>query len=267
MELALWKVLVLAIVQGVAEFLPISSSGHIVILAELLADGDASQLDVSSLNIVLHLGTLASILVVYFRRVLRLLGEDRRLIGMLIAGTIPAVAIGLPIKKLASETLLENALLAGAMLIVTGLLLLWIQRQRLGERTLEDLTYIDAACIGLSQAAAILPGLSRSGSTITCGLARGLKSDAAATFSFLLAIPVIAGAGVLELKDQWEKLQDPQSVVLPPATLALGAATSFVVGVFALWWLLRWLEGGKLGLFAAWCIPLGVIVIAWQLAF
>ena len=264
MALNLWQVLLLAAVQGVAEFLPISSSGHIVVLAALLAGGDVSSFDISSLNIVLHLGTLASIVVVYWRRVLRLLGEDRRLIGLLIAGTIPAVAIGLPIKKFASDQVLENPFLAGGMLVVTGAMLLWIQRRKWGSRPLDALTYADASVIGLSQAAAILPGLSRSGSTITAALSRGLAPQAAATFSFLLAIPVIAGAGVLELKDQWELRQSGAPPLVPTSYLAAGALTAFVVGVFALWWLLRWLESGKLSLFAWWCIPLGIIVMIWQ---
>ena len=261
--------MLLAVVQGVAEFLPISSSGHIVILAELLAEGDASQFDVSSLNIVLHLGTLASILVVYWRRVMRLLGEDRRLVGLLAAGTVPAVAIGLPLKKWApevvSEFVLESPLVAGFMLLATGGLLLWIHGKRDGKRGLSELTFADAVAIGFSQAAAILPGLSRSGSTITCGLARDLRPEAAATFSFLLAIPVIAGAGLLEIKDQWELLQSGQPNAIPAAHLCCGAATSFAVGLAALWWLLKWLESGRLAWFAGWCIPAGVLVIVWRL--
>ncbi len=259
MQLALWHILILAVVQGITEFLPISSSGHLVVLSAFIASGNPEHLDVADLNVVLHLGTLASILVFYWHRIWRLLGEDRRVIRLLIVGTIPAVVIGLGI-KFACEQLIESPLLAGLMLPVTGLILLWAMRGMQGKREYAELSDWEAFLIGLSQAAAILPGLSRSGTTISAGLKLGLKPQAAATFSFLLAIPAIAGAGLLTAISLVKK----GGLTTPWHYLAIGGFVSFVVGLVALYWLISWLEKGRLRLFAWWCIPLGVAVTVWQ---
>jgi undecaprenyl-diphosphatase len=261
MQLGLWQILALAVVQGVTEFLPISSSGHLVVLASLISSGDVEHLEVSDLNIVLHIGTLFSILIFYWSRILRLLNEDRRTVGLLIVGTIPAVVIGLTI-KVAFEDILESPLLAGCLLPVTGLILLWAVRELKGERRYQDLSYRHALVIGCSQAAAILPGLSRSGTTISAGLKLGLAPRSAATFSFLLAIPAIGGAGVLEVASL---LSHGESMTTPWTHLLSGGLVAFLVGLGSLFWLINWLERGKLQLFAWWCIPLGIGVVLWQL--
>jgi undecaprenyl-diphosphatase len=252
----LWQILVLAAVQGVTEFLPISSDGHLVALAPLVYGGSQPP-DVPALVIVLHIGTLGSILVFYWRRVVRLLFEDRRLIPLLIVGTLPAVLAGVPIKMFA-ESMLESVWLAGLMLPVTGLILIYIGRRPGGERDYRELTLRDAWWIGVAQASAILPGLSRSGSTIATALGRGTTRASAATFSFLLAIPAIAGAGVLEVL---KTLLKGESVAMPMSHLAIGAGVSFGVGLVALWWLNVLLERGKLHWFAWYCIGLGLLVL------
>ena len=226
MQLALWQILVLAVAQGFTEFLPISSSGHLVVLAALMGSGDPQQLDVGDVSVVLHVGTLFSILVFYAHRIWRLLGEDRRAIPLLIVGTIPAVVVGLSI-ELTCKHLIENTLLAGVMLVVTGLVLLWAARGMSGTTLYTEMSYRQALVIGLSQAAAILPGLSRSGTTISVGLKQGLSPRSAATFSFLLAIPAIAGAGVLKTIGMATKtgLQTPWPYLL------IGGVVSFLVGL------------------------------------
>lgn len=261
MEMHLWHILVLAAVQGIAEFLPISSSGHVVIIAELLSPGGAGHFDVSEVNIVLHVGTLLSILVFYWHRVARLIFEDRRTIGLLIVGTIPAVALGVPVKLLFTG-LLESPLLSGGLLVVTGAILIWASRHQYGDGDYRGLSHLRALLIGSSQAAALLPGLSRSGATISTALRLGLSPSAAATFSFLLAIPAIAGAGTWEVLSM---LKDQEAISTPVGDLLLGAFVSFAVGLVSLWWLVRWLERGRLQWFAAWCIPVGLGAIAWQL--
>ena len=261
MSLSLWDIIVLAVVQGIAEFLPISSSGHLVIIARLLAPEGGRDLDIADLNIVLHGGTLMSILVYYWQRVWRLLGEDRRTIGLLIVGTIPAVILGLALKEYL-EAILENPLLAGSLLLVTGTVLLWAVRRPPGDGRYQQMSYWTALKIGLIQAAAILPGLSRSGLTISSGLSQGLSRQDAATFSFLLAIPVISGACVLEGFD----LASAEELHTPLIHLAIGALISFVVGLVALWWLVSWLEKGRLQYFAWWCYAVGIAVIIWQLS-
>jgi undecaprenyl-diphosphatase len=259
----LWQIVVLAVVQGITEFLPISSDGHLVLTANVL-NQTASQLDVSSVVIALHMGTLASIIVFYWHRLWALLREDRRLIPLLIIGTIPAVILGLPIKLLAEKEILENPLLAGLMLPVTGLALIWSSRRPPGKTDYRQLNWREATAIGVAQAAAILPGLSRSGSTIATALGLGLTRQSAATFSFLLAVPALAGAGVLELVKVARK-GDFQPAAAP-VDLGIGIVISFVVGLGALWVLVRMLERGRFAMFGWYCILLGVGVTVWQLS-
>lgn len=249
-----WQMTVLAFVQGLTEFLPISSSGHLVIVEDLIG----VETDIVEVNVLLHAGTLGSILVVYFRSVMRLLSEDDHVIWLLAVGTVPAIVIGLTI-QLTCKWLVETPLVAGLMLPVTGAMLLWVAR-RDGKAEYQKLSYRDAILIGLFQAFALLPGVSRSGATIVAGLLVGLKRPAAATFSFLLAIPAIL------LATAWEtlKLLREAGGGTAPAILAYGAGLSFLVGIFALWCVIHLLNRGRLHWFAWWCIPVGILVIVWQ---
>lgn len=254
------QVIVLAIVQGIAEFLPISSSGHLVALSALFGNQESSL----ELNVMLHFGTLLSILVFYRRTIFRLLAEDRRVIPLLIAGTIPAGVIGIYVKKNFAHVI-ENPLLAGFMLIVTAFLLMSLPKISPKEKEDQKKNYTElnlgqAFLIGIMQAIAILPGLSRSGSTIVAGCLVGLKRQAAATFSFLLAIPVIGGAALLEMRDIFERGSST-----PAGLLIVGMLISFAVGLVALNLLVRWVESGKLHYFVFWLLPVGFLVIIWQL--
>ncbi|MFH1301137.1 MAG: undecaprenyl-diphosphate phosphatase [Planctomycetota bacterium] len=250
------KMILLSVIQGISEFLPISSSGHLVIVESLL-EIKADQTDV---NIVLHAGTLLSILIFYHRTIFRLLSQDLRVIPLMIVGTLPVVVIGLLAKKYA-EHLLESPLLAGCMLPVTGLFLLLIPHIPQKDRSYTQITYKQALFVGLVQAIAILPGISRSGSTIVAGLFAGMSRQSAATFSFLLAIPAISGATILETAE----IISNQHISTPLSLLAVGALISAIVGLASLWLLVRWLEKGKLHYFAYWCIPLGIIIVIMQL--
>jgi undecaprenyl-diphosphatase len=260
-ELALWQIVVLAVVQGVTEFLPVSSSGHLVVVAALLSPENADKLDVADVNIALHLGTLLSIVVYYHKTIARLLTEDRRAIGLLIVATLPAVLVGLPLYVFAKQAL-SSTILAGCMLIVTGIILLWATRIRHGTERYQEMSYGKALWIGASQALAILPGLSRSGTTISTGIAARLSPRSAATFSFLMAIVAILGAGTLEAV----KIAREGTSGTHLGWLVVGALVAFVVGLAALWALIRVLDRGRLSWFAWWCIPLGIAVIAWRLA-
>jgi len=250
------EVLILAILQGVAEFLPISSSGHIVVGQELLH----METERLTVNVVLHFGTLLAILAFYRRRIWRLLTADRRVIGLVIVGTIPATAAYFVLRQ-QFDSALENPLVAGFMFPLTGIMLLWTARRQSGELTCRELGYGNAALIGVFQAFAILPGISRSGSTIVAGLGSGLRRDEAAAFSFLLAIPAIGGGAVIKLAKLLGDGYGGDRI----SDLALGATVSCAVGLISLWWLVRWLQQGRLHLFAFWVIPLGIAVIAWQL--
>ena len=147
------------------------------------------------------------------------------------------------------------------MFLVTAAMLLWSARIRSGTTLCRELSYARALGIGVFQAFAILPGISRSGATIVAGMTCGLKRDEAATFSFLLAIPAIGGAGLLELVELMGRSPESSS----PGVLAVGAAVSFAVGLAALGWLVRWLRQGRLHRFAWYLLVLGPVVIVWQL--
>lgn len=275
------RTLILAVVQGLTEFLPVSSDGHLVVVSALFESVTGHKLDeLLALEIMLHAGTLAAVLIVFRKQTVRLLTADRRVIGLLIVGTLPAAVFGLTLKKLDKVyhwDILESPLAAGLGLIVTGLVLLWGTRPRVHTSpdadatasveehglTYPELTYGQALLIGCFQAIAVLPGVSRSGLTIASSLALiGLRRSDAANFSFLLSIPAVGGAVFLQLV---EFAREGTGAQLPWGDLALGAVVSMLVGLAALRWLLLMLRGGKFRYFAYYCIPLGIAVTAWQL--
>ena len=257
--MALLQILVLGILQGITEFLPVSSSGHLVVVQALFQEFTEQEWPaVVSVNVLLHTGTLAAIIVFYWRRILLLFTEDRRVLVLLAIGAIPAVVIGLTLKRLAPH-LLESSLLAGFMFLLTGILLIWGSRHE-GTCDYRQMSYACALGIGLFQAAAILPGLSRSGWSIAGAMLLGVRRESATTFSFLLAIPTIGGATLLEMRDL---ASGGQSV--PLLLVVIGAAVAFLVGIVSLWTLVRLVERGLLGWFGCWLFPLGVAVILWQL--
>ena len=262
----------LAILQGLTEFLPVSSSGHLVLTqAALGTTGPALRLDVA-----LHLGTLGAVLVGYRRDLAQIardvLGGRLRELGLLFVGTLPAVFVGLFLRDFV-HGLFESVRATAIGLCATSVILLLGERARrrgvARERALDapdapaapgaDVGVLDALLIGSAQACAILPGISRSGSTIACGLARGLAPQAAARFSFLLAIPAILGAAVLELPDAFGA--DAEAGGMGPAALAVGALIAGVVGYAALRALLAFLGRGAFAWFAAYCAALGVSVL------
>lgn len=255
------QIIVLGAVQGVTEFLPVSSDGHLVVAGELFrltTDKPLSQPDLL-VSVILHLGTLLSILVFYWRPLARLLAEDRRVLGLLLVGSIPAAIVGLVLEEMFADWMV-NPPLTGALLMLNGLMLLQIPKCSPGTLEYTRLTYRQVLLIGLAQAAAPLPGISRSGTTILAGLALGLRRDQAATFSFLLAVPAVGGAVSLALL---KLALHPH----PPAAagpLALGVVVSFIVGCVALRLLLSWLGKGRLHYFGYWCLAIGGAVLGWE---
>jgi len=264
--MSFWEIVLLGVVQGLTEFLPVSSSGHLVVTNAILeALGGSKMSDLLEVSIVLHLGTLVSVLVFYRRELWRLLGVDRRVIPLLAVGTIPALTFGLLIKKClsngAEKFLLENPLVAGMLFPVTALALVWAARRSEGNSDYTQLSWQKSLVIGALQAVAVLPGISRSGFTIAAGLGVGLERRAAATFAFLLAIPVIAGAGLLE----GLQALNQGTTGTPPLHLAVGFTVSFAVGWIALKQFIHWVQQGHLAMFANYLVPLGVGVVVWQL--
>jgi len=254
----------LALLQGLTEFLPISSSGHLIVAESWFTHADPSVPGTwLRMNVALHVGTLLSVLVFYRKPLAELCTHRPALLGRLLVATVPAGLFGVAL-KLCCKSLLEQPLLVGLLLPLNGLLLLWAAQRKPGEKEYEELSYGEAFLIGLSQAVAVLPGISRSGATIAMGLGLGLKAQGAAAFSFLLSIPVILGAAVVELGPS---LISGGANSFAPGEgwqLLAGVSVAFVVGLLALTGLLRLLERRQLQPFAYWCLLLGASVLCWQ---
>ncbi|MEZ6057446.1 MAG: undecaprenyl-diphosphate phosphatase [Planctomycetaceae bacterium] len=249
------KTILLGLVQGIAEFLPISSSGHLAILNRLMA----TEMETVELNVALHFGTLMSILVV-FRKDWPQILRNRRICLAVIVATLPLVLVGPFVKKLV-EDVSTSPLWAGCGLLVTSVLLFLIPKVEQEQQPLETISLRSALTVGLFQVIAPLPGVSRSGTTIFGGLLSGLNRDAAARFSFLIAIPAILGAVVLKAKDMYETGGEGT----PVGPLVVGTLVAFLVGVASLKWLLKMISSRKLIFFAWYCLIVGAATILWQL--
>lgn len=255
----------LGILQGLTEFLPISSSGHLVLLPALLGWGQPSLV----FETTLHLGTLLALLVVFWRDIGRLLAawwrgirrgrlletSESRLAWWILLGTVPALVAGVLLEKRMEA--LNTPHYAGIFFLATAGLLLLAEVLGRRRRPLEELTWWDSLLIGLAQAAAILPGLSRSGATISTGMLAHLKREAAARFSFLLSLPIVAGAGLLEL---WElgRSGGGQAEAL---SLLLGFAAAALCGFAAIRFLLAYVRRRPLYPFAAYCLLIGLVAL------
>lgn len=257
----------LGIIQGVTEFLPVSSSGHLALLNALFG---FRERDILSLVVVLHAGSLLAIVTVYFRELWKFLQSGRlHLICMLITATIPAGVMGVLIHHFKwDDRYFGNMLFVGGGFLITGAVLRLTGRPKLiassesAEGTpLEKITFRQALIVGFAQMFAVAPGISRSGSTICAGVLCGIKREAAATFSFLLAIPVIGGAVLVKLLGA-AKGVDMGGMELGP--LALGFAVSAAVSFAALTLLLKIIRKGKLCYFSWYMLSLGAAVTLWQ---
>ncbi len=256
MSLDLWNVLILAAVQGLTEFLPVSSSGHLVLLEHWLGTAEGNVM----LAVVLHCGTLGSVLWVYRRELLRLARLDREGLRYLLAlavGTVPAAAVGLLLDDLV-DRLFASPLATGAALLVTAAIL-WSTRsvRRAPDRAAavwrpRSPGLGRALLIGAAQAVAITPGISRSGTTIAASLWLGLERGEAARFSFLLSVPAIGGALLLGLlKEDWAL---PGGAGTPLA----GLLVAFLFGVLAVRWTARAVRRRRFWLFSLYCLGLGL---------
>lgn len=250
----LLKVIILGIVQGVTEFLPISSSGHLVIFQHFMKINEGLTLDV-----FLHFGTLLAVIVVYWDDIIGMITlkrEYRKLTYYIILGSIPAGVIGILFEDI-FEQLFSTLTVVGVALLVTGTFL-WLS-DRIGneERNLKDMELSDSVVVGFAQAFAIIPGISRSGSTIVAGLFKGLDRRLAAKFSFLLSVPVIGGATLLKTKD----IVTAGFSGITLLELVVGTLSAAVAGYFSIKLLLKLINQEKLSIFAYYCWILGLVVI------
>ncbi|MGC2492271.1 undecaprenyl-diphosphatase UppP [Candidatus Binatus sp.] len=258
---SVFQAIALGIVQGLTEFLPVSSSGHLILVPWLLKWQEDPGL---AFDVVLHLGTLLALVVFYWREWLEmamsLVNGDRvrrRLLLLLIVASIPGAIIGVLLEKQA-ETIFRSPVLIAITLATLGLILWAADAFGSKKRRIDDLTFVDAIVIGFSQALAIIPGVSRSGATITTARFLGIERADAANFSFLMATPIIAGAGLHEAHKAFNAGVTPQ--------LGWGFGASAVFGLIAIVWLLNYVRTNTYRPFAIYRIMLAAVVVAVALA-
>jgi len=266
------QAIVLGIVQGLAEFLPISSSAHLILVPWFFGWEDPGL----AFDVALHWGTLVAVLVVFWKDWIRLIragafsildrrigdDRDRRLFWALVVSSIPAALAGKLLNEWAKDAL-RAPLLIAAMMAVMGLALGLADRYGAKRKNEGDVELPEAFGIGVAQAFALVPGVSRSGSTISVGLVFGVTREAIARFSFLMSTPIIFGAGVLEFPGMLREMRAGTSPVGVPALLA-GLVASAVVGVVVIRWLLAWLRTRTYDVFVVYRLLVAVlIVVAW----
>lgn len=248
-----WQSALLGLIQGLTEFLPISSSGHLVLLQKLF------RLDVSeniAFDVLLHVATVLAVVIVFRRDIVNLFGTKRAQLPMLVLGTVPAAVVGVTLGE-SFKALAENTAVVGTALVVTGITLFLAGFYMKKGKSEEAITWRHALIIGLAQAAAMLPGLSRSGLTIAAAIMCGIVLADAVRFSFLLAVPAIAGGALYEMKELGDMTQDAGW-----APLIAGFVIALVFGIVSLKVVAASVLKRKFSYFGFYCVPVGVIVIA-----
>ncbi len=274
--MSLFQAVVLAVVQGLTEFLPVSSSAHLVLVPWFAGWKEPGL----AFEVALHAGTLVAVLVYFLRDWVELLlagfgvrssaamtDEDlrwkRRLFWFLVAGTIPGAVAGLLFEKVIEDKLSQPAPIAAAMILV-GLVMWWVDRKASVQRHMKQVTLGDSMVVGTAQALALFPGVSRSGATIVAGLFRGMTRETAARFSFLLSTPIIAGAALKELP-KLLRMHQAGTLDMPLSTLLIAIAVSGLVGYAVIAFFLRYLQTRTLKVFVVYRVALGILILLFVL--
>lgn len=261
--------IILGIIQGLTEFIPVSSTAHLFIVSNLL--GLSADKNIFSFNVIIQLGTVIAMLAFFWKDIWQivqafLLGiknkkpfEDfyARLGWLIVIATIPALIAGFLLQNFVKQMSADSLLWAGIRLLFTAILLFVVEYFDKKKRTLESATWLDALTVGLFQALAIFPGASRSGSTMAGGMFRGFDRPSAARFAFLMSAPILFAAGIYE---------SIQVIALPNTTefmpiLMTGFITSAIVGWISIKWLLNYLRNNSLYLFSIYCLVIGILVL------
>ena len=258
------KSIILGIVQGATEFLPVSSSAHLVIMQDLL-NTNWNALDAASFDVALHLGTALAVIVVLREDIKNILGDlfvkkvkpdeesGRSIFWYIVLGTIPAVIVALSFKSTIEELFISPKF-SGVTLLVTGLILLATKFVPNLKGSFRKIGFWQAILVGCAQAIAIIPGISRSGSTISAGLFLKWDPKFAARFSFLLSLPAIIGASILALPHI-------SSASFSLLSVFVGFLSSFIVGFICIKWMLSIVSKSKLWLFSPYCLLVGALVL------
>jgi undecaprenyl-diphosphatase len=263
----LWQAVVLGVVEGLTEFLPVSSTGHLTITEKLLGlpiDDDS----ITAFTAVIQMGAIVAVLLFFFKEIMALLragwagvteppsrrgNQDWRLFCAVVVGSIPIGIIGFALKDVVSGPL-RSLWVVGIALIAWSGVMVYAERQATGERHEDDVNLRDALAIGLTQCVALVPGVSRSGATISAGLLRGIDRVTATRLSFFLSIPALTAAGLYELKDALNG-----GVGLGPTLV--GTVVSFLVAYASVAWLLRFVAHHSIAAFVPYRVALGVVLL------
>ena len=249
----MFEAIILGIVQGITEFLPVSSTAHLILLPWFFNWN--SEVDTLTFDIALHAGTLCALIVCFWKDWADLIGRKQRLFGLILLASVPAGITGFFLNDFV-ENSMRSPLIISLMLVVVGFVML-VSEKAFKYKNVDKIVFSDALIIGISQAIAIIPGVSRSGITIAAGLFRGLEREASARFSFLLSTPIIAGAALLHGKKAFESAESYDLKLF-----AVGLLASFITGVVAIKFLLSFLKKYPLNVFVFYRFILAVVIIA-----
>ena len=263
------SVIILGFIQGIAEFLPISSSAHLIIFRDVFGIGAGMSANMElSFDIALHLGTLLAIGIYFFKDFIRMIqkgftkgvkDEDGKILWYLIAATIPAAIVGVLFEDIIEEAIRTNYLLIAAALAIMGIIIYAADKYSKSTKDVKKMTLKDAIIVGCSQVFALIPGFSRSGTTIASARILGVEREEAAKFSFYLSAPVVCGAVILQLlkSTTWEV------IMANMGTFILGILISFLVGLICIKYLLKYLHKHNFKIFMIYRIILAIVVVAW----
>ena len=255
--------IILGIIQGLTEFLPVSSSGHLELAKAILGDQKVPQ-ESLTFTVVLHFATALSTIVIFWKEIVQIFrglfqfkkNEEFEFSIKIIVSMIPAVVVGVLFEEQLEEFFTGNVLLVGFMLLITGLLLLLADKAK---NTDKPVSYLNALIIGLSQAIAMLPGISRSGATISTSVLLGVDRTKAARFSFLMVVPLIFGKVAKDFFDGVISFGDENFLVM-----AVGFIAAFVSGLLACKWMIALVQKSKLYYFSIYCFAVGILAIAYS---
>lgn len=265
------SIIILGIIQGIAEFLPISSSAHLLIFRDICKVGVSMSADMAlSFDVALHLGTLLAIGVFFFKDFLNMIqkgltkgvkDKEGKILWYLVVATIPAGIAGILFEDFIENIIRNNFVIIALALIVMGIALYYADKCCKSNKDIKDFTVVDAIIIGCSQVLALIPGFSRSGTTITAGRVLGINREDAAKFSFYLSAPVVLGAVVLQLLESttWSIIA---ANALP---FIIGIVSAFVIGLFCIKYLLKYLHSHDFKIFMIYRIVLAISVLVWIL--
>jgi undecaprenyl-diphosphatase len=259
------EALILGLVQGLTEFLPVSSSGHLELGKEIF-NANLAASDSLTFDVIVHGGTALSTIIVFRKDIIDIArglfkfawNVETRFVMLIIVSMIPAAVVGLVFEDQIEQLFSGQILLVGTMLIITSLLLYLADNAK---KTHKAVKPTDAFVIGIAQAVAILPGISRSGATIATSVLMGISRERAARFSFLMVLPLIIGKMILDLRDIYET--GGADIKISAVALITGFLAAFISGLFAVTWMIRLVKNAKLRYFAYYCFIVGLVAIVY----